>query len=77
MLIRAEKDCDRESVRAVNLSALETPPEANLVDALRQQVQPIISLVAEENGEVVGHTMFSPVSLSGHPNLKALSPYRL
>ncbi len=72
MLIRAEKECDREPVRAVNLSAFETPSEADLVDALRQQVQPIISLVAEENGKVVGHIMFSPVSLSGHPNLRVM-----
>lgn len=72
MLIRAEKECDRETVSAVNLSAFDTPSEADLVDALRQQVQPIISLVAEENGEVVGHIMFSPVSLSGHPTLKVM-----
>ena len=63
MLIRAEKECDRETVRAVNLSAFETPSEADLVDALRQQAQPIVSLVAEENGEVVGHILFSPASL--------------
>ena len=73
MLIRAEKECDRESVRAVNLSAFETPSEADLVDVLRQQVQPIISLVAEENGEVIGHILFSPVSLSSHPNLKVMA----
>ena len=72
MPIRAEKECDREAVRAVNISAFETTSEADLVDALRQQVQPVISLVAEENGEVVGHILFSPVSLSGHPNLKVM-----
>jgi putative acetyltransferase len=70
--IRAEKECDRGFVRAVNSSAFETPSEADLVDALRQQVQPTISLVAEENGEVVGHIMFSPVTLLGHPNLKIM-----
>ena len=72
MLVRAEKECDRETVRAVNLSAFDTSSEAELVDALRQQAQPVISLVAEEYGEVVGHIMFSPVSLSGHPNLKVM-----
>ncbi len=65
MPIRAEKKGDREAVRAVNLAAFETPSEADLVDALRQQAQPLISLVAEENGEVVGHIMFSPVSQFG------------
>ena len=72
MLIRGEKERDQETVRAVNLSAFETPSEADLVDALRQQVEPIISLVAEENGEIVGHIMLSPVSLSGHPSLKVM-----
>ncbi|GAG53680.1 unnamed protein product [marine sediment metagenome] len=72
MLIRDEKKGDRDSVYAVNVSAFENPSEADLVDALRQQAQPIVSLVAEENEEVVGHIMFSPVSLSGHPNLKVM-----
>lgn len=63
MLIRAEKECDRDTVHAVNISAFKTPSEADLVDALRQQAQPIVSLVAEENGEVVGHILFSPASL--------------
>ena len=72
MLIRAEKECDRDPVREVNISAFETLSEADLVDALRQQVHPTVSLVAEENGEVVGHIMFSPVSLSGHPDLKVM-----
>ncbi len=72
MLIRAEKENDRDAVYAVNVSAFESPAEADLVDALREQAQPIVSLVAEENGEVVGHIMFSPVSLSGHPHLKVM-----
>lgn len=72
MLIRKEKKGDRDSVHVVNVLAFENPSEADLVDALRQQAQPIVSLVAEKNGEVVGHIMFSPVSLSGHPTLKAM-----
>jgi len=54
------------------MAAFESPAEADLVDVLRQQVQPIVSLVAEEDGEIVGHIMFSPVSLSGHPDLKVM-----
>ena len=72
MLIRDEKEGDRDSVYALNVSAFENPSEADLVDALRQQARPVVSLVAEENGEVVGHIMFSPVSLSDHPNLKVM-----
>jgi putative acetyltransferase len=72
MLIRAEKAGDRDAVYAVNVSAFETPSEAKLVDTLREQAQPVVSLVAEDNGEVIGHIMFSPVSLSGYPNLKVM-----
>ena len=69
MLIRAEKENDRALVYAVNVSAFETPAEAILVDALRDQAKPVVSLVAEDNGDVVGHNMFSPASLSGDANL--------
>jgi hypothetical protein len=34
---------------------------------LRVQAQPVISLVAEIDHCVVGHIMFTAVSLSGHP----------
>ena len=73
MLVRAEQDKDRAAVHAVNVAAFETPSEANLVDALREQAQPVVSLVAEEdNGAIAGHILFSPVSLSGHPGLKVM-----
>lgn len=69
MYVRAEKERDRESVRAVNESAFDTQAEARLVDALRDRVEPLISLVAEESGAVVGHIPFSPVSLAGYSEL--------
>jgi putative acetyltransferase len=72
MLIRAEEQRDWAAVHAANVSAFETPAEANLVDALREQAQPLVSLIAEDNGAIVGHIMFSPVSLSGHPALKIM-----
>ena len=72
MLIRAEEQRDRTAVHAVNVSAFETPAEADLVDALREQAEPLVSLIAEDNGAIVGHIMFSPVSLSGHAALKIM-----
>lgn len=72
MIVRTEQQQDRASVRAANTLAFETTAEACLVDALREQAQPVISLVAEEDGEIIGHIMFSPVSLSGHPELKLM-----
>jgi len=34
----------------------------------------LISLVAEENGEVIGHILFSPVALAGDLKIMGLAP---
>lgn len=57
------------AVYALNVAAFETQAEANLVDALRQQARPVISLVSVEHQAIVGHILFSPVKLSGHSEL--------
>ncbi len=72
MLIRKEDSNDYAAVHAVNAAAFETQAEANLVDILRKDAQPIVSLVAEEDGVIVGHILFSPVLLSGFPDLKIM-----
>ncbi len=72
MKIRTEKTGDREAVHSVNVSAFKTSDEADLVDILREQAQPVVSLVAEDKKQIVGHIMFSPVSLSGQPDLKVI-----
>lgn len=59
-------------MRTVNAAAFETSAESNLIDALREQAMPIVSLVADDNGVIVGHIMFSAVTLSGHPDLKVM-----
>jgi putative acetyltransferase len=69
MHIRDERPEDAESIRAVNLAAFETNVEADLVDALREQATPIVSLVAEDAGSIVGHILFSPVTLAESPSL--------
>jgi putative acetyltransferase len=72
LLIRAEEQRDWAAVHAVNVAAFETPAEANLVDALREQAQPLVSLIVEDHGAILGHIMFSPVSLSGYPALRIM-----
>jgi putative acetyltransferase len=72
MQIRAERTGDFGDIRQVNLSAFETATEADLVDALREQARPIVSLVAEDDGAVVGHILFSPVTLSSDPDLRIM-----
>jgi predicted N-acetyltransferase YhbS len=76
LLIRSEGKADRAAVRAINTEAFEGPAEARLVDALREQANPLVSLVAEHDEEIVGHIMFSPVMLVGEPelNIMGLAP---
>lgn len=59
-------------MRAVNLAAFDSPAEARLVDALRGQTFPYLSLVADDKGRIVGHIMFTPVLLPGHPRARLL-----
>lgn len=40
--------------------------EARLVDALRASGEPLISLVAQDGDELVGHILFSPATLTGN-----------
>jgi putative acetyltransferase len=63
IVVRSEKTEDHESVRRINELAFEQPNEANLVDALRANARPYISLVAVVDEQVVGHIFFSPVSV--------------
>jgi putative acetyltransferase len=72
MRIRPESETDGAAIRAVNEAAFETPAEADLVEALRRKNVSLVSLVAEAEGEVVGHILFSPVTLVGHANLKLM-----
>jgi putative acetyltransferase len=73
MNIRKEKDSDKETIWTVNAQAFETEAEAHLVNALRDSGISFISLVAEEDEEIVGHILFTPVELIGDDsNLKLM-----
>jgi putative acetyltransferase len=68
-MIRPEAGADHASVHELNVAAFDGTVEARLVDMLRDQARPVVSLVAEDDGVVVGHIMFSPVSLPGFARL--------
>ncbi len=72
MNIRFEQPDDIEKIRKVNLEAFETDTEANLVDVLRNTGIELISLLAEEKGEVIGHILFSPVAIDGDYRVKIM-----
>jgi putative acetyltransferase len=70
--IRPEQPSDIPRIHIINAASFETPAEAGLVDTLRASVLPLVSLVAELDGIVVGHILFSPVTLTGHPERKIM-----
>ena len=76
MQIRRERPADVPGIRAVNLAAFETPAETDLVDALRTQGTPTVSLVAAVGDHIIGHIFFSPVTLDGQstPLVMGLAP---
>ncbi len=63
MVIRPEKFEDLGAIRNVNELAFGRPAEADLVDDLRRNGKVLLSLVAEDEGRVVGHILFSPVTI--------------
>lgn len=72
LLIRDERDGDAGAIRAVTLAAFEGMPhseqtEAAIVDALRAAGALAVSLVAVEDGGIVGHVAFSPIAIDGAP----------
>lgn len=68
-VIRPESPADTAAIHALTAAAFLNAPhtahtEQFIVDALRMAGALAISLVAEHNGEVVGHVALSPVSIS-------------
>jgi putative acetyltransferase len=72
MVIREEQQGDLDQVRAINLAAFETAMEADLVDALRERATPHVSLVAEDDGLIVGHILFSPATLASDLDVRVM-----
>jgi putative acetyltransferase len=69
MRVRPEAQADHAAVHGINVAAFGGETEARLVAMLREQARPVVSLVAEDGGIVIGHIMFSPVSLHGFGGL--------
>jgi putative acetyltransferase len=61
--IREERSGDVAAIRDLNRRAFGQGQEGSIVDALRSNGAVVLSLVATLNGRVVGHIMYSPVSV--------------
>ena len=71
--IREERPDDVAAVRDLNRRAFGQDQESNIVDALRANGAALLSLVATVDDRVVGHIMYSPLSV-GDVNGAALGP---
>ncbi|RVA21305.1 N-acetyltransferase, partial [Mesorhizobium sp. M7A.F.Ca.CA.004.11.2.1] len=70
MIIRPENAHDIAEIRALVTTAFDGAPysagtEGAIVDALRAGGALTVSLVAEQDGEIVGHVAFSSVKIDG------------
>ncbi|MGH8286008.1 MAG: GNAT family N-acetyltransferase [Steroidobacteraceae bacterium] len=72
--IREELLGDVAAIRDLNKRAFGQDQEGNIVDALRSNGAVLLSLVATLNGRVVGHIMYSPLSVGGEVTGAALGP---
>ena len=62
-LVREEQPGDRPQVRKVHEAAFGRRDEADLVDSLWQEGVVLLSLVAEMDGQIVGHILFSRMTV--------------
>ena len=65
--IRPEHPDDVAAIRDVNERAFGSPGEAELVDKLRAANKAVVSLVAQRGDQVVGHILFSPITVTNAP----------
>jgi putative acetyltransferase len=72
MKVRDETGDDIRAIRQIVAAAFNQPAESELVDALRESGDAVISLVAEDAGQIVGHVLFS--KLQAPDRCVALAP---
>jgi putative acetyltransferase len=64
LAIRLENEGDREAVSEINRAAFGQPDEADLIGRLRSENLVVVSLVADMDGRMVGHILFSRLEVT-------------
>src|SRR5688500_3348129 len=75
--VRREQPGDEAAIRRVNDDAFGQPDESRIVDAVRAAGHAVISLVAVEGTRIVGHILFTPLSMetaASAPRASGLGP---
>ena len=63
--LRPEQPDDQGAIRRLNIAAFESEDEATVVDQLRSSCENYFSFVAVQDGDIVGHILFTPVTVDG------------
>lgn len=75
MIIRREKKEDFNSIYEINEQAFKQKDESELIERIRDSKNfiPELSLVAEENGRIIGHILFSKIKIIGEKEYESLA----
>ena len=73
MIIRKEEKKDFNTIRDINNICFKGDYESKLIDHIRNGKNFILYLVAEDNGKVIGHIMYSRIKI-GTLDSAALAP---
>jgi predicted N-acetyltransferase YhbS len=75
MIIRREKKEDFNSINEVNEQAFKQKDESELIKRIRASKNfiPDLSLVAEVNGKIIGHILFSKIKIIGVKEYESLA----
>ena len=72
--LRRERAADRAAIHAVHVAAFGRADEGDLVDRLRHEGAVLASFLAEDEGLIVGHVLFSRILLeTGDDSLTAVA----
>ena len=63
--IRDAVPADADAIRAIHLAAFPDATEADLVEQLQRDGDGVLSLVADQEGRVVGHILISRMTAAG------------
>ena len=75
LVIRTETSNDYKTIFEVNEMAFNQNDESRIIERIRKSKNflPELSLVAEENGEIVGHILFSKIIIKGKQEFDTLA----
>jgi putative acetyltransferase len=73
-VVRAPKPKDFAAIRAVEAAAFGREDEAVLVETVRAEGAALVELVAEEDGQIVGHILFSRLTCEPVRRIAGLAP---